>query len=115
MVARIKKSSEEAKVAPRNIRRDANKHFDTGEKNKEMTETMRQGKEDVQKLLTLRGQVGMLPTRNEGSHGAVGRGSINRERGRPSSNKAVSMRSSVAPSSMATGYVAIPIDRCCSV
>src|SRR5881396_815860 len=28
MVARIKKSSEDAKVACRNIRRDANKHFD---------------------------------------------------------------------------------------
>jgi ribosome recycling factor len=52
MVARIKKSSEEAKVALRNIRRDANKNFDTAEKNKEMTEDERdKGKEDVQKLL----------------------------------------------------------------
>lgn len=52
MVARIKKSAEEAKVALRNIRRDANKHFDTSEKNKEMTEDDRdKGKEDVQKLL----------------------------------------------------------------
>ena len=52
MVARIKKSSEEAKVALRNIRRDANKHFDTAEKGKEMTEDERdKGKEDVQKLL----------------------------------------------------------------
>jgi len=32
MVARIKKSAEEAKVACRNIRRDANKHFDQAEK-----------------------------------------------------------------------------------
>src|SRR5918999_538996 len=32
MVARIKKSGEEAKVACRNIRRDANKHFDQAEK-----------------------------------------------------------------------------------
>src|SRR5436309_7628887 len=52
MVARIKKSAEEAKVALRNIRRDANKHFDTAEKAKEMTEDERdKGKEDVQKLL----------------------------------------------------------------
>src|SRR6266700_1331947 len=52
MVARIKKSSEEAKVALRNIRRDANKHFDQAEKAKEMTEDERDaGKEDVQTLL----------------------------------------------------------------
>ncbi len=52
MVARIKKSSEEAKVAARNIRRDANKHFDQAEKSKEMTEDDRdQGKEEVQNLL----------------------------------------------------------------
>src|SRR5882757_9495535 len=51
MVTRIKKSAEEAKVAIRNIRRDANKHFDTAEKNKEMTEDERdKGKEDVQAL-----------------------------------------------------------------
>jgi ribosome recycling factor len=52
MVARIKKSAEDAKVASRNIRRDANKHFDQAEKNKEMTEDERdKGKEDVQQLL----------------------------------------------------------------
>jgi ribosome recycling factor len=52
MVARIKKSGEEAKVACRNIRRDANKHFEQGEKNKEMTEDQRdRGKEEVQELL----------------------------------------------------------------
>src|SRR6202163_6763 len=52
MVARIKKSDEEAKVACRNIRRDANKHFDQAEKNKEMTEDERDdGKESVQGLL----------------------------------------------------------------
>ena len=46
MVAEIKKTSEEAKVACRNIRRDANKHFEQAEKNKEMTEDDRdQGKE----------------------------------------------------------------------
>src|SRR5438309_7607509 len=41
MVARIKKSGEEAKVAIRNIRRDANKHFDQAQKDKEMTEDER--------------------------------------------------------------------------
>jgi len=52
MVTRIKKSSEDAKIACRNIRRDANKHFDTAEKDKKMTEDQRdQGKEEVQKLL----------------------------------------------------------------
>jgi ribosome recycling factor len=52
MVARIKKSAEDAKVACRNIRRDANKHFDQAEKNKEMTEDDRdKGKEEVQGLL----------------------------------------------------------------
>src|SRR6516225_3520028 len=51
MVARIKKSGEEAKVACRNIRRDANKHFDAAEKGKEMTEDDRDsGKEEVQTL-----------------------------------------------------------------
>ena len=36
----------------RNIRRDANKHFDQSEKNKEMTEDERdKGKEEVQALL----------------------------------------------------------------
>jgi ribosome recycling factor len=52
MVARIKKSAEEAKVACRNIRRDANKQFDQAEKAKEMTEDDRDnGKEEVQSLL----------------------------------------------------------------
>jgi len=52
MVQRIKKSSEDAKVACRNIRRDANKHFDQAEKDKEMTEDDRDtGKEQVQTLL----------------------------------------------------------------
>src|ERR671937_2644113 len=51
MVARIKKSGEEAKVAIRNIRRDANKQFDQAEKAKEMTEDERdKGKEEVQNL-----------------------------------------------------------------
>jgi ribosome recycling factor len=52
MVARIKKLTEESKVALRNIRRDANKHFDQAEKDKEMTEDERdKGKEEVQSLL----------------------------------------------------------------
>ena len=52
MVARIKKLAEETKVAIRNIRRDANKHFDQAEKDKEMTEDDRdKGKEEVQALL----------------------------------------------------------------
>jgi|SRR5581483_3504627 len=52
MVAHIKKSSEDAKVACRNIRRDANKHFDQAEKDKEMTEDERdKGKDRIQGLL----------------------------------------------------------------
>ena len=51
MVTRIKKSAEEAKVAIRNIRRDANKHLDVAEKNKEATEDERdKAKDDVQAL-----------------------------------------------------------------
>jgi ribosome recycling factor len=52
MVARIKKSAEEAKVACRNIRRDGNKHYDQAEKAKELTEDERdKGKEEMQTLL----------------------------------------------------------------
>ena len=52
LVQHIKKAAEEAKVACRNIRRDANKHFDAAEKDKEMTEDERdKGKESVQNLL----------------------------------------------------------------
>ena len=52
LTAVIKKSSEDQKVACRNIRRDANKHFDVAEKEKEMTEDERdKGKEQVQALL----------------------------------------------------------------
>src|SRR4029077_9195333 len=52
MVARIKKSAEESKVAIRNVRRDANKHLDQAEKSKEMTEDERdKGKDEVQSLL----------------------------------------------------------------
>jgi ribosome recycling factor len=52
MATRIKKSSEDAKVACRNIRRDGNKHFEAAEKGKEMTEDDRdKGKDEVQTLL----------------------------------------------------------------
>src|SRR5438132_13746711 len=52
MVARIKKLTEESKVALRNIRRDANKHFDQSEKDKDMTDDERdKGKEEVESLL----------------------------------------------------------------
>lgn len=51
MSTRVKKLAEEAKVAIRNVRRDANKSFDAAEKAKEMTEDERDaGKEEVQKL-----------------------------------------------------------------
>jgi ribosome recycling factor len=51
MVTRIKKLAEEARVAIRNVRRDANKSFDQAEKAKEMTEDERdKGKESVQDL-----------------------------------------------------------------
>lgn len=51
MAARVKKLAEEAKVAIRNIRRDANKQFDQEEKAKTLTEDERdRGKEEVQKL-----------------------------------------------------------------
>src|SRR5437660_8430075 len=52
MAARIKKLAEESKVALRNMRRDANKHFDQAEKAKEMTEDDRdKAKEQVHSLL----------------------------------------------------------------
>lgn len=62
MVALIKKNGEDSKVSCRNIRRDANKHFETAEKNKEMTEDERDsGKEEVQTLLkTFEDKVGEL-------------------------------------------------------
>jgi len=52
MTGQIKKLAEESKVSCRNVRRDANKHFDTAEKEGEMTEDDRDaGKEEVQTLL----------------------------------------------------------------
>ncbi|HLW68716.1 MAG TPA: ribosome recycling factor [Gemmataceae bacterium] len=59
LVKRVKELAEDAKVACRNVRRDANKHFEQAEKDGEMTEDERdQGKEEVQKLLkTYEGKV----------------------------------------------------------
>ncbi|MFM8275318.1 MAG: ribosome recycling factor, partial [Gemmata sp.] len=52
IVAQLKKSAENAKVACRNIRRDGNKHFDDAEKAKTMTEDERdKGKTKMQDLL----------------------------------------------------------------
>jgi ribosome recycling factor len=52
MAARIKKSAEEAKVACRNIRRDANKQLEALEKDGELTEDeLDKNKESVQDLL----------------------------------------------------------------
>lgn len=51
LVARIKELTEEAKVAVRNVRRDANKAAEQGEKDKEMSEDERDKcKEDIQEL-----------------------------------------------------------------
>jgi ribosome recycling factor len=52
MVALLKKQAEEAKVACRNVRRDANKHLETSEKDGDLTEDeLTKGKEQVQNLL----------------------------------------------------------------
>jgi len=51
MVSRIKELAEEAKVAIRNIRRDANKAADQGEKDKDLSEDERdKTKEEIQTL-----------------------------------------------------------------
>src|SRR5262249_779664 len=59
LVKRVKELAEEGKVGCRNIRRDANKAFETAEKDGEVTEDERdKGKDKVQKLLkTYEGQV----------------------------------------------------------
>src|SRR6478736_9996234 len=52
IVTHIKKLAEDARVAARNVRRDANKHLETAEKDKAMTEDERdKGKDEVQNLL----------------------------------------------------------------
>jgi ribosome recycling factor len=51
MVSRVKELAEEARVSIRNIRRDANKHADTSQKDKVLTEDARDDcKESVQTL-----------------------------------------------------------------
>ena len=51
MVARTKELTEEAKVSVRNVRRDANKHLDQLQKDKELSEDDRDSyKDDVQEL-----------------------------------------------------------------
>ncbi len=51
MVARTKELAEESKVAIRNVRRDANKHADTAEKDGEMSQDDCKGvKDEVQEL-----------------------------------------------------------------
>lgn len=51
MVARTKDLSEESKIAIRNVRRDANKHADAGEKDGDMSEDdCKSLKDDVQEL-----------------------------------------------------------------
>ncbi|MEO0530919.1 MAG: ribosome recycling factor [Planctomycetota bacterium] len=55
MVSRTKELTEEAKVSIRNVRRDANKHLDQLEKDKELTEDeLKTYKDDVQELLNKR-------------------------------------------------------------
>lgn len=52
IVTHIKKLAEEARVAARNVRRDANKHLEAAEKDKTLTEDeLEKGKEEVQNLL----------------------------------------------------------------
>ena len=51
MVSRTKELAEEARISIRNIRRDANKHADQAEKDKEITEDDRDKcKEEIQEL-----------------------------------------------------------------
>ena len=51
VVTRVKTLAEDARVAVRNIRRDANKHLDQEQKSSEITEDdFRRGKDEVQKL-----------------------------------------------------------------
>ncbi len=51
LVSRVKELSEEARISIRNVRRDANKHADQGEKDKVLTEDdCKQTKERIQDL-----------------------------------------------------------------
>ena len=49
---KVKEAAEQARIALRNVRRDANKHVDTEEKGGDLTEDQsRKGRDDVQNLL----------------------------------------------------------------
>lgn len=51
LAARVKELAEDTKIAIRNVRRDANKHADQAEKNKELSEDERdKAKDDIQEL-----------------------------------------------------------------
>jgi ribosome recycling factor len=67
MVARIKELAEEARVAIRNVRRDANKHADQSSKDKELSEDERDSvKDQVQELTkTFEGKVNSLAATRE--------------------------------------------------
>jgi ribosome recycling factor len=52
LVHKVKEAAEQARIALRNVRRDANKHVDTEEKDGDLTEDLaRKGRDDVQNLL----------------------------------------------------------------
>jgi ribosome recycling factor len=67
MVARTKDLAEEAKIAIRNVRRDANKHADTSEKDGDMSQDDAKAiKDDVQELTKkFEGQANDLATAKE--------------------------------------------------
>jgi ribosome recycling factor len=67
MVGRVNKYAEEARVAIRNIRRDANKHADQAEKDKTLSEDDRDAlKDEIQNLTkTYEGQVNSYATAKE--------------------------------------------------
>jgi ribosome recycling factor len=67
LVNRVKELSEDARVAIRNIRRDANKHADTALKEKTMSEDIHEGlKDQIQELTkTYEGKVNTLAETKE--------------------------------------------------
>jgi len=67
LVSRVKELAEEARVAIRNIRRDANKQADQGQKNKEFSEDERDGaKDSIQEFTkTFESRVNDLATNKE--------------------------------------------------
>jgi ribosome recycling factor len=67
LAARVKELAEEARVSVRNVRRDGNKHADTAEKEKTMTEDERDSvKEQVQELTkTYEGKINEMAASKE--------------------------------------------------